>query len=790
MNEVALEEGSSQRSARQEDIAPKVRDASHWPSIGGEMGDRIRTRDWAATPLGPIQAWPQSLRTLVDLMLPAQQAVCIAWGPDLTLLYNDHHVPILGTKHPEALGKPYPEAWPEIWDEYRPIVEATMEGEAQRFIDRPVALAGRPGRPMSWFTFSWTPVRDETGHIAGFFCSATETTDKVLAENALRENKAAALYEVGMRYRALFEALDQGFCLIEMVFDEQDRPVDYVFVEINSVFEAQTGLHDAAGKSMRSFHPQHEDYWFEIYGRVALTGEPARFEHEAAALGRWYDVFAYRVGNPEHRRVAILFDDITERKLAEDARRESEERLRQVQEAARIGSFEFDRRTNKAIASPEYLELYGLPEDLSGFFSYEDWIALVHPEDRPRIEAETRAAVADPACHQLDYEFRIFRADNGEKRWITARTKLIRDSRGRFVRSLGAQWDVTAEKDAEAALRESQERYRSFIAHSSEGIWLLEFDPPFDTSLPVEEQIELAYRNGRFVECNDAMAEMYGLGQAEDLIGKTLEFSLPSSDPEARAFLAEVIRSGYSLTGVESVERDAAGNRKHFDNSMTGIVEDGQLKRLWGIQRDITDRKQAEDQRTLLIHELNHRVKNTLATVQSVASQTLRNAPTMRDATEALEGRLIALARAHDVLTRESWEGAELKEIVAQAVAPYASRGEERLHLKGPEVRLSPRMALALAMALQELATNAVKYGALANATGEVRITWDVAPAEPSPRFHLRWEESGGPPVQAPSRRGFGSRLIERSLSQELNGIARIEFRPTGIVCTVDAPLA
>jgi PAS domain S-box-containing protein len=758
--------------------------------MGGEMGERIRSHDWAATPLGPIQTWPQSLRTLVDLMLASQHPVYIAWGAELTSLYNDRYVPILGPQHPETLGKPYQEAWQEIWDEYRPIVAATMAGEAQHLIDRPVALPGCPDQAISWFTYSWTPIREEAGGIAGFYCVATETTDKVLTEKALRESREARLYEIGMRYRALFEALDQGFCIIEMVFDQQNRPVDYIFVEINPIFEAQTGLHDAAGKSMRSFRPQHDDRWFEIYGRVALTGEPARFEHEAGVLGRWYDVFAYRIGNPEHRRVALLFDDITERKLAENARRESEERLRQVQEAARIGSFEFDRRSNKAIASPEYLELYGLPQNRSGFFSYEDWIALVHPDDRPRIEAETREAVADHARHQLDYEFRIFRADTGEMRWITARTKLIRDANGRFVRSLGAQWDVTAEKDAEVALRESEERYRSFIAHSSEGIWLLEFDPPLDTSLPVEAQVELAYRNGRFVECNDAMAAMYGLTRAEDLIGKTLEFPLPSSDPQARAFLTGVISSGYSLAGVESVELDAAGNRKQFDNSMTGIIEDGHLKRLWGIQRDITDRKQAEEQRTLLIHELNHRVKNTLATVQSIASQTLRNAPTMRDAKEALEGRLIALARAHDVLTRESWEGAELKEIVGQALAPYGSLGENRLHVSGPEIRLTPRIALALAMALQELATNAVKYGALANATGEIRITWNVEPARPSPRLHLRWEESGGPPVQAPSRRGFGSRLIERSLSQELNGIARIEFRPTGIVCTVDAPLA
>ena len=152
-------------------------------------------------------------------------------------------------------------------------------------------------------------------------------------------------------------------------------------------------------------------------------------------------------------------------------------------------------------------------------------------------------------------------------------------------------------KGRRGALRESEERYRSFIAHSTEGIWLLEFDPPLDTSLPVDEQVELAYRNGRFVECNDAMAEMYGLAQAEDLIGKT-SFSLPSSDPEARAYPRRGRPHGYNQTGVEMAEQDSAGNRKYFDNSMTGIVEDGVLRRLWGIQRDITERKQAEEQRS------------------------------------------------------------------------------------------------------------------------------------------------------------------------------------------------
>jgi two-component sensor histidine kinase len=207
------------------------------------------------------------------------------------------------------------------------------------------------------------------------------------------------------------------------------------------------------------------------------------------------------------------------------------------------------------------------------------------------------------------------------------------------------------------------------------------------------------------------------------------------------------------------------------------------------IFRDITERKRWEEHQQLLINELNHRVKNTLATVQSIASQTLRNTGTAAEAKEAIEGRLIALSRAHDVLTREHWEGADLYEIVEQAVAPYSNRSEDRLHLSGPRARVSPRMALALAMALQELATNAVKYGALSTATGAIRITWEVDGTAPAAGLHLRWEETGGPPVQTPVRRGFGTRLIERSLAQDLNGDVRIEFAPTGVICTVHAPI-
>jgi two-component sensor histidine kinase len=219
--------------------------------------------------------------------------------------------------------------------------------------------------------------------------------------------------------------------------------------------------------------------------------------------------------------------------------------------------------------------------------------------------------------------------------------------------------------------------------------------------------------------------------------------------------------------------RDAAGG---LNGALLAIV-------------DIDQEKRAAEHQRLLINELNHRVKNTLATVQSISAQTLRNAETTTDAREAVEMRLLALSRAHDVLTRENWEGASLSEVVAQAVEPYRTGSDDRLHVSGPDVRLPPRMALALAMALQELATNAVKYGALSNAKGTVHIAWTVQNGLLPPRLALRWTEREGPPVQAPRRRGFGSRLIERSLALDLNGTVEIRFARQGVECTVDAPI-
>jgi len=213
--------------------------------------------------------------------------------------------------------------------------------------------------------------------------------------------------------------------------------------------------------------------------------------------------------------------------------------------------------------------------------------------------------------------------------------------------------------------------------------------------------------------------------------------------------------------------------------------ETGRAVRFAGVVFDVSELKRHQQRQQMLINELSHRVKNTLATVQSIAMQSLRGR-SEAEATDDFVARLIALARGHDLLANESWEGAPLDEVVRRAIGPHAGADAARIATAGPEIWMPPRQALAITMALHELCTNAAKYGALSDAAGRVEISWERLAGE---RFRLTWRERNGPPVQPPQRRGFGSRLLERGLRQDLDGAIEIEFRPEGVVCTIEAPL-
>jgi len=209
-----------------------------------------------------------------------------------------------------------------------------------------------------------------------------------------------------------------------------------------------------------------------------------------------------------------------------------------------------------------------------------------------------------------------------------------------------------------------------------------------------------------------------------------------------------------------------------------------------GIFQDITERKQADEQQRFFLDELNHRVKNTLATVQSIAAQTLRSSKSAAQFKEAFEGRLLALSMTHNLLTLKSWREADLHDIAEQELAPYKREGDERVAIDGPRVNLPPRHAINLGLVLHELVTNAAKYGALSIPTGRLDLSWAVVRPKNQPA-HLRilWTEAGGPPVQPPKRQGFGSRLIHRSIEGELDGILAINFDTAGVSYDISIPL-
>ncbi|HYF55758.1 MAG TPA: HWE histidine kinase domain-containing protein [Salinarimonas sp.] len=419
-------------------------------------------------------------------------------------------------------------------------------------------------------------------------------------------------------------------------------------------------------------------------------------------------------------------------------------------------------------ADARLARLFGVePDAAARGLPAKSFLAAVHPDDRPGVEADLAAAMR--ARGSFRRELRIVDPEGGV-RWIAALGR-AEGADGRADRVVGAAIDITERRRTESALRESEARFRHMADSAPALIWM------------TDDQ-------GRITFANMHYDHLFGR-PARDMAGHGWRDIVLTEDLAAFEAAFQAAFAARAPFRSEVRVRDRHGAVRWLRCEGVPRLDDAhRFLGYTGCNVDVTDAKVAEERRDLLINELNHRVKNTLATVQSIATQTLRNVLTADQARRDIEQRLMALSRAHDVLTRENWEGASLREIAAGALAPYRSAGEGRLLVAGPDARLLPRIALALAMAFQELATNAVKYGALSNETGRVRIAWRVAPGEDArPTLFLRWEESGGPSVRAPERRGFGSRLIEQGLARDLDGTVAIAFEPGGVVCTIEAPL-
>jgi PAS domain S-box-containing protein len=293
----------------------------------------------------------------------------------------------------------------------------------------------------------------------------TENRERRRAEELLRKSEAT-LRASEQEYRTLFDSIDEGFCTIEVLFDEEAKPVDYRFLQINPSFERLTGIKNAVGRRMREIAPQHEKHWFEIYGRIALTGEPMRFENEARQLGRWYDVYAFRLEDPELRRVGILFNDITERKRIESDLRESEARFRGLTELSSDWYWQQDEDLRFTYLSSGYDNLAGYPADRA--IGKARW----ELPDVRALSCTWQEHQADLAARRPFRDFEFGRIDpDGTIRYLSVSGAPIFDDEGRFKGYQGVGRNITDRKRAEAELRRSRHYLAEAQRLSQIGSW-------------------------------------------------------------------------------------------------------------------------------------------------------------------------------------------------------------------------------------------------------------------------------------------------------------------------------
>jgi PAS domain S-box-containing protein len=370
---------------------------------------------------------------------------------------------------------------------------------------------------------------------------------------------------------------------------------------------------------------------------------------------------------------------------------------------------------------------------------------------------------------------RAFRAD-GTILYLDVYSSSVRDAAGHFRYGVRVLQDVTAAKRMEDRICESERHMRNLLEAMPAAVYTTD-------------------AAGRITFYNKAAVEMAGRTPlAGDEWCVTWRLYTPDGSPLAHdeCPMAVALKENRPVRGAEAVAERPDGTRVPFIPYPTPLHdENGKLIGAINMLVDITDRKQAENRQKVLIDELNHRVKNTLATVQSLAMQTARHTDSLQDFVAKFQERLIAVSRAHDLLTKRHWEAAPLVSLAREVLAPLTGAAPGRVTIDGPAMDLSPRAALSLTMALSELATNAAKYGALASEHGTVSVLWRLQPeTEGQGMLSFEWQERGGPPVKAPTRRGFGARLMERCIETDLRGVFDLAFEPDGVCCRMTVPVS
>jgi PAS domain S-box-containing protein len=388
---------------------------------------------------------------------------------------------------------------------------------------------------------------------------------------------------------------------------------------------------------------------------------------------------------------------------------------------------------------------------------------LFWPDGRPMAHEECPMALTLKTGRPVLGAQALVERPDGTRSMIVPFPSLMFDAAGNIVGAVNLLFDIGAWNASEQATR-----HLAAIVESS------------------EDAIISKDLDGTIRSWNGSAEKLFGY-TASEIIGKSILTIIP---PERLCEETEIItriRKGERVEHYETMRRRKDGSLVDLSLTVSPMFDrDGNVVGASKIARDITERRQLERVKEHLINEIKHRVKNTLGTVQAMATQTFRKAPA--EERNLFVGRIHALADAHDVLTQRNWGNVSLSELVTRLLHPFVDIKQKRMSVDGPNTEISPNRALLLAMVLHEMGTNAIKFGALSNDAGTVEVVWDLVHGPDGRRLKLVWTERGGPPVTPPERKGFGSRMIEHAIRGE-QGISEFVFDPAGLVCRIDMPV-
>jgi PAS domain S-box-containing protein len=478
-------------------------------------------------------------------------------------------------------------------------------------------------------------------------------------------------------------------------------------------------------------------------------------------LGRWYirHIVPYRTAHDRIDGVAVTFTDITERKHGEEAVQAARQFAESIVDTVREPLLVLTPELKVRSANESFYRDFEVTRD-------ETENQLIYELGNRQWDIpELRRLLEDvlPTDKQfIDYEVEHEFEQIGQRTMRLSGRQL--DSEQLILLTVE---DVTQRQRAEAALRASEERLRRVL--ETDAIGVMFFD-----------------REGTLIDANDAFLRITGYARSEV---ETRELTWRTMTPPEWLETSEA-----QWKHLEEAGRIGPYEKQYFlkDGSRSWMlfagasIDDGTIVEYC---LDINDRKRAEAERELLARELSHRVKNTLAVVQSLAMQTNGRIASVDEFRETFVGRLQALARAHSLLLDANWRSADLRTLVEQTLAAYRVDHPEVVDVVGEPVALTPQQGLGLSLMLHELGTNAVKYGALSQHEGRVRVSWQIEEASDR-RVRLQWAERDGPAVMPPTKKGFGLRLLERAVSYELEGAVELNFAPDGLVCELIFPLA